>query len=84
LWLSDLAWTTYIILTDNKTYRLQIDENADGTRDFRVATVVDNVPAEEYEKMYKAIEFYGFSKSDVYTVKSTCENDAYLLSVPLP
>jgi len=77
----EFAWTTYLILTDNKTYRLQIDEHKDGTRDFRVLTVGDTVPPEEWERIYKSLEHYGFGEKTVFSLKATCTADPYMKQV---
>jgi len=78
LFFADLTYTSYTVLTDNKTYRLQIDENNTGTRDFRIATVSDKFPDDEMEKILNVLLKYGFSSEDIFRVKSSCSSDPYL------
>jgi len=77
----ELAYTAYTVLTDNKTYRLQIDENSDGTRDFRLATVSDTYPEEEDEKISAILEKYGFLNDDIFNLKSLCSSDPYIKKI---
>jgi len=77
----ELAYTSYTVLTDNRYYRLQIDENSDGTRDFRLATVSDNYPEEENDKMIEVLEKYGFSPDDIFNIDVTCLSDPYVKKI---
>jgi len=73
--------TTRIVLTDNEHYYLGVDKFKDGSKEYYVATVSDNIPVGEMDKIYKKIDSLGFPVSRTYALKSNCEQDEFIKSV---
>jgi len=67
-----------VVLTDNENYYMGVDQFKDGSREYFVATVSDNIPIGEMDKIYKKMDSLGFPVSSSFAVKSNCEQDEYM------
>lgn len=72
------AATTYVVMTDNKSYFVGIDVYEDGAKGFFVASPLTVLPSRDMDKIKKFLDSHKFPRESFYPMHTDCEHDGFL------